>query len=285
MTVDSEWTNQPVITPLVIVAGTGTSGVFVYDPTAAAGNLIASMTDATADPFGNVTVKGVASYVLFSGDKFAVALNQVGPGGLPGATVLDTASVPLTAAGMYAASAASGTAQALLYSGRVAGGDIAAGVTLHSATDSGTTGGTAAIAAGLTTISGQLTATGGTVINPTLVTTDAWNSISPGGSWTASGSGVNGFFYRLLSTGDVLLAWDVNNNSATPGTLGTLPAAYRPATAVRLQSGWTGTGPGAYNNAFAPALQVAANGNITGLGLFVATLTMFGTAVLPLGSL
>lgn len=113
-----------------------------------------------------------------------------------------------------------------------------------------------------------------------------WQSVSSfGGTWTASGSGVNGFFYKLLPTGNVELAWDVSNNNANPGTLVTLPAAYRPATTVRLASGWGGTGPLAYNDQFSPMIQVASTGAVTGGGLFVGTLTMFGTAEYPLGSL
>lgn len=47
---------------LVLIGGTS-AGVFVYDPSIGAGNLIASVTDAAADPFGDTTVKGIASYV------------------------------------------------------------------------------------------------------------------------------------------------------------------------------------------------------------------------------
>lgn len=133
---------------IVLVGGSSASGVFVYDPSIGAGNLIASMTDASADPFADTTVKGVASYVTFGGDRFAVALNQVGPGGVPGFTVSDLASVPATPAGVYAAAAASGTADAQLYSGRVAGGDVAASVAVRSATESGISTGQAIIDAG-----------------------------------------------------------------------------------------------------------------------------------------
>lgn len=133
--------------------------------------------------------------------------------------------------------------------------------------------------------SAPIVSSGGTASAPTVITTDSWNQISPGGTWTNSGSGVNGFFYTLLPDNTVALAWDVSNNNANPGTLGTLPAAYRPATTVRLQSGWGGTGPTSYNDQFSPMIQVASNGNITGGGLFVATLTLFGTAIFPLGSL
>jgi hypothetical protein len=57
----SSWTNQVVNRLIVAGSGPGT-GVFVYDPTAGAGNLIASMTDATTDQLGNTTQPGVTSY-------------------------------------------------------------------------------------------------------------------------------------------------------------------------------------------------------------------------------
>jgi hypothetical protein len=48
---------------LVIVFGTGFSGVFVYDPSPAAGDLIASMAAAQAtDPYSNVYLPGVVGY-------------------------------------------------------------------------------------------------------------------------------------------------------------------------------------------------------------------------------
>jgi len=44
---------------LVMVGGGTVSGIFVYDPVIAAGNLIASVTDATADPFGQAVKPGI----------------------------------------------------------------------------------------------------------------------------------------------------------------------------------------------------------------------------------
>ena len=282
---------------LVLVGGGGVSGVFVYDPAIAAGDLIASMTDATADPFGDVTAKGVTAYVVIGGHRYAINLNQQIALGLPGLGVFNTASQPFSASGFYAFSNGTALAEALIYSGQVTNTDVAAYLTVESQTQSTVTNGAMAVNAGNITLGSHLTlvvndntqavtATGGSVSTPTLITTDAWNQISPlTGTWTNSGSGVNGFFYRLQTDNTVALAWDVSNNNANPGTLGTLPAAYRPATTVRLASGWTGTGPTSYNDQFAPAIEVHTDGTIHGDGLFVATLTLFGTAVLPLGSL
>lgn len=57
---------------IVIVSGAG-GGVFVYDPVPGPGNLIASMTDATHDPFGNATIVGFTSYNKVT--HLAVSLN------------------------------------------------------------------------------------------------------------------------------------------------------------------------------------------------------------------
>lgn len=112
-----------------------------------------------------------------------------------------------------------------------------------------------------------------------------WASIAPGGSWTASGSGVNGFWYRIMATGDLQIAWDVTISSSSPGTMVTLPAGSRPAQTVRIGSGWTGTGPTSYSDTFNPCLSIANTGVITGMGLVVNALTLFGTAVIPMGTL
>lgn len=241
-----------VVANRVVVFGSGSgsaaTGVFVYDPSPGFGNLIASTTDALFDPFGNaIPAKGVTTYhVTAVGVWFAVAHQ--------GADII-----------AYQATSPAGPWNLLAdLNFSVVHGSGVGQFTFNSA---------------------PIVSQAGTVTAPTVITTDAWNQLSVGGSWTNAGTGVNGFFYRLQEDGNVLLAWEVNNNSATPGTLGTLPAAYQPATTVHLVSGWSGTGPVAYNDQFAPALQITSGGVITGLGMFVGTLTMFGTAIMPLGSL
>lgn len=242
-----------VIANKVVIIGPG-GGEFVYSAAPASGTLIATVTGAagTAQPGSNPYVQGITAYAFAS--NLAVGL------------VANTLNFYQLSGGVWT------TVAQIFYdtgTGRLSLGLAeASGITVLTLS-----------------VTGTITATAGTASSPTLITTDTWHSITPGGTWTASGSGVNGFFYRLQEDGNVLLAWDVNNNNANPGTLGTLPAGYRPATTVRLQSGWAGTGPAAYNNAFNPTIQITSAGVITGNGLFVATLTLFGTAILPLGSL
>src|SRR6516162_8392322 len=142
----SAWTNQ--VQFLVIVAGGGIAGVYVYDPTAGPGNLIASLTDSTVDPFGNTTEKGVTAYPVVSGDKYAVNLNQLSGIGTPGLSIQDLANPPNQAAGIFGLADGTANAVALLYSGRIAGGDVQSEVVASSQTMSGVTGGLVAISAG-----------------------------------------------------------------------------------------------------------------------------------------
>ena len=145
MAADGSWTNQ--VKNLVIVAGTGTSGVFVYDPTAGTGNLIASLTDATADPYGNVTKKGVTAYIVSGGDIYAVNLNQVGPGGAPMVSLQDITSPPNVPGGVTGF-VNSAQATVSLISGKETGGDVSASVNVQSATNSGITSGLVRLLAG-----------------------------------------------------------------------------------------------------------------------------------------
>lgn len=68
MSTNDDWTNQ--VQNQVIVAGAN-GGVFVYDPAPGFGNLIASITDAAEDPYGNATLKGVTTY-FHGGNWFAL---------------------------------------------------------------------------------------------------------------------------------------------------------------------------------------------------------------------
>jgi len=58
------WREVVITAAQVIVGGPSTAGtgVFVYDPTVATGNLIASITDSTTSPTGDTTLVGITSY-------------------------------------------------------------------------------------------------------------------------------------------------------------------------------------------------------------------------------
>ena len=145
----TSWTNQ--VQNLIIVAGTGTSGVFVYDPTAGAGNLIASLTDAAKDPYGDPTVKGVSAYVKFLGDTYAVSLNQVGAGGVPGFLIVDLTN-PAFSPGGLVSDTNSGAASTSLLSGTQTNVDVGTSVNAQSQLNSGVTNGYVVINSGLTDI-------------------------------------------------------------------------------------------------------------------------------------
>lgn len=88
------WSNQVVVTSLLLIEGTG-DGAYVYNGPAALGNLIASIVAAAGlDPEGNVTESGISSYVTVSGVRYAVSLNQIGTAGLAGLSIQDTANPP-----------------------------------------------------------------------------------------------------------------------------------------------------------------------------------------------
>ncbi len=149
------WTNQ--VQNLVLVAGTGISGIFVYDPSAGAGNLIGSMTDAAADPFGNVTEKGVSAYVIdINSIREAVNLNASNINGMAGLSIRDTAHPPFAPPGVYGqgSGAAPGASKAVAFldSGLVANADVDAVVTAQSQTHSGVTGGVVNLLAGQMTL-------------------------------------------------------------------------------------------------------------------------------------
>jgi hypothetical protein len=122
-----------IVARKVIVSGSG-GGVFVYDPSIAAGNLIASITDATTSPTGDTTEKGINSYGTVSGITYATGLNQKGSSGFPGLSVIDIANTPFLPAGFFAVSTdgASPTAEAVVDSGSTTNTDPGASITVAS---------------------------------------------------------------------------------------------------------------------------------------------------------
>lgn len=79
---------------------------------------------------------------------------------------------------------------------------------------------------------------------------------------SASGNGVNGFWYRYRSDNEVELLWDITL-SAGAGNIASLPSGYVPAVAQNIVSSWYGTGPAAYSTTFAPSLSVSTGGVVS----------------------
>lgn len=88
--------NQAVVIANKVIVFGASGGVFVYDPTPGLGNLIASATDASTDPYGNATLPGVTGYSKSGGVFYAASM---GPslGGASAFTIWTSSS----AAGPY----------------------------------------------------------------------------------------------------------------------------------------------------------------------------------------
>ena len=238
----SAWTNQ--VQFLVIVAGGGIAGMYVYDPTAGPGNLIASLTDSTVDPFGNTTEKGVTAYPVVSGDKYAVNLNQLSGIGTPGLSIQDLANPPNQAAGTFGLADGTANAVALLYSGRIAGGDVQSEVVASSQTMSGITNGLVHVLSGQVQLgigpsltvndnTGAVTATSAAAANPTLITTDTWHNMTLLNSWSLGGGGYAR--YMMGNNGNIYVQGDnVIPGTVTGGTnVWTIPAGYVPGVQIQ----------------------------------------------------
>lgn len=77
---------------------------------------------------------------------------------------------------------------------------------------------------------GFITATSGTITNPTLITTDSWHSVTPNTGWTLTSQNPP-LSYRLLPDGNAQLVGSIKFSSGTPSSgaiMCTLPTAYRP---------------------------------------------------------
>lgn len=202
-----------------------------YNGTPAAGNLVYSRSQAGGtDSFGNVYLGGVVEYQKVSSVQWS-------------AIQIQNNNVTWYTATSYAGP---WTQQAQINTGS-GGLEIVSNSTL---TLDGVTG---------TTLQGQVTATGGTPANPTLITTDSGTLITLDAGWTVP----SGYFspaYILLPDGHIGLAGCAGQsgtvtsnktlNSANP-----LPAQYRPASSKLFRSF---SGPGARG-----AVQLDPTGIIT----------------------
>jgi hypothetical protein len=238
------------------------TGAFFYDPVT--GSLAASIASAAGtNKLGDAYLAGQTAYFTTPG-LVTYALNMSAAGGFTALTWLvnsgsgftDLASISSSGGGLAIDASASGA------------------VTVNAGSNA-------------IVLDSPVTATGGSASSPTLVTTDIWHTASLGTGWSA-GNGVGGIFWRLLSTGDVLLVWDIETStSSNANVIVTLGSAYRPATAVQLGSGHASGAPAAYTAGFAPGLKIATSGAVTAQGIpsLSGTIELYGSAVIPLGAL
>jgi len=240
---------------LVIVFGSGYSGVFVYSPAPGAGNLVASLTAVSGtDPYGN-TYRGPGLDVQGSGREIVAALF----GSIPELQFRTNAAFEQNVANIAGGPAGSGATEFLELvisgpQGSTASGTDWTQVQLVSNTEGATSFAagyfnyidTAAVAhlialwscQGFTINAGSVTAVApgtGTVTTP--ATPETWHTFSL--SVGSAGNDINGTSYppayRLLPTGDVAIrgAWVPPGGGYTSGTTWTtIPAAYRPATNI-----------------------------------------------------
>jgi hypothetical protein len=301
--------SQIVRARVVIVSGAAgaVEGVFVYQPgtTPGAGNPpIFWITAGTTDPFGNAVepTAGLTGTGTFTAGPSSGTQVQLASGGASGFLnfLLNMAGF---SNGYLASQNVGGTlgvvilqgpqnnntpglndyVQDLLYSSSGAGSNALRQLGYIDA-NGGTHGYLTISPEGATIEAGSIGAvapgTGTSPTNP--ATTETWHSLGLQNGWSASGNGVSGVWYRLLPTGDLELAWDITTPSATPGVIGTLPSGYIPPLGVNLSSGWYGTGPTSYNDTFNPHLFVDTGGNLNPEGIKVSTVSICGTAIVPL---
>jgi glycine rich protein len=144
------------------------------------------------------------------------------------------------------------------------------------------------------TVGGQLTATGGTAANPTIITTDSWHGLGAASGWSKSGNGVgsgtNGFYYRIVAdSNEVEIAFDLKYNGTStggPSTMiasGAIPSAYRPAVLVNLPScAAYSVPPVSGNNAAFP--RVNTDGSVQIVNEVVSSMIYAGVYRYPLGT-
>lgn len=202
------WQGNSLFPLLIITSQAGTpTGLFEYDPSPAAGNLVASVTEATADPYGNKTYAGVAVYQgQAPGDLITV---------LQGGVVYFTAT---NGALNRAASAQSVSSDGLLLTSGSLFGTVKSHLEMVNATN-----------------------------NPYPVSSDvimpwdpvagypspeAWHDMNLVNGWSTSGSGLNAARYRLTNDNTVMIVGDITSGTTTDGTnITVMPAAYHPADA------------------------------------------------------
>lgn len=144
-------TGGEVLARLVIVFGTD-AGVFVYNGTPSASNPpIASMTDASTDPYGNPVVTGVATYVTIAAVLYALrlGLSTVNGSPTPAFFLHNMGGSPPADDPAYSfGNANSSGAATVMYSGKATVGSAASFIECADSTLSGVAGGAIVISSG-----------------------------------------------------------------------------------------------------------------------------------------
>lgn len=232
------WNTQATIAQQVIVEGPG-DGLFIYNGTPAAGNLLYAATSGTLDPSGlNATIPGAFRYLQVSAGLYAAV-------GTPfsGSTVgvfFYTATSPAGPYGQQAEMAMQTAAgnELLLNASKIVlstsgGSQASGGLTTDTLTATSTA-----------LLQGVITGTGGTSSAPSVISTDSANAL---GTFSVTGITIAEATYYLLPIGPggtnmgfISIKGSTSGGGPTAGstTFGnTMATAYRPATATALPVG------------------------------------------------
>jgi hypothetical protein len=128
------------------------------------------------------------------------------------------------------------------------------------------------------------TASGGTLANPTIITTDPGTPAGTfGANWAPSGSGADGVVFTLGTDGWVRVLVDVRTTSAAPAVeLVAIPAGYAPAQSVvcgTLSSASLNSYPVTATSGATPQLQVGSIPTTSGIRYW--GVLMYPTAAIP----
>jgi hypothetical protein len=235
----------------VIVFGAG-GGVFVYSGTPGPGNLIASLTNAATDPFGNPTKPQSAVYGT---DGTYVQMQAGAPASL---FIGSGDSAEATAARLLTQVSGAGVTRRIvttLRAPRVSGESVSAACSILLFSESADLTLPAFLSMVVTDDAGvntsaynqtpngfafgnqPVTSTGGTPANPTLVTTDTWHDMSGDllNGWTVTGG--QRARYMLMPDDSVWIQADLTTGTLAGGTnVWTVPGAgaYTPATGQEI---------------------------------------------------
>jgi hypothetical protein len=126
---------------------------------------------------------------------------------------------------------------------------------------------------------GPLSAFQPLVSTPTV--TETWHQLSlVSAQATASGNGINGFWYIYRSNGEVELLWDITATNTGGAYIAVMPKGYIPLVQQNIPSGWYGTAHSTYQSNFQPHLNIQCitdpvpgaiytyGGNVQPLGFF-----------------
>jgi hypothetical protein len=286
--------------------GGGAPGIFIYASGTSPGPgnpPVFSMTNATADPYGNAIAPGIFAG-QFGGIQAGLNLVQNGAQVL-GEVVLPTGAAGESLAGGLASSvngagrsflqifSAQGPSspnndRAIMTFFNSLGGSGAAWFIIYNSLVTATAitqlngDFTGVHVNGVNTLTGLLPGTGTSTANP--AQPETWHQATLAGTWTGSGSGVNGLFYRVIpdgSGGTTEIIADIVNTTATGNsTCFTLPAGYRPNAIQNHPAGWNN--PALSNSATVPWVNVNTSGVVQVTGIQVANKEIFFHVFVPL---